>query len=1641
MNKRLLGLTLALSAVLASVNISFAADERITNTEETDVISGKTFENIDISDQGDTQNGYGSGVYNTGTINSITNNTYSGNTAFNGGGLYNSGLINAIENAVFSNNTALQNGGAIYNATSEASGIQEIVSAEFSGNKATMGGAIYNDNILGLNAYKGNVNFTNNSAKQGGAIYNSENGFIPTSFSNMAFKSNNAENVGGAIFNRGKLFLGNDESSTIFENNTAGNAGGAIFNTKHSNLDLTNVDFINNSTTEENGTGGAIVNSGQASIKNSRFTGNSAYHEKTVQDENQKESIVKSGAGGAIQNLGEDFVVDNTTFTENKAGEYGGAIFNAGTGTVTASTFNKNSSTNGGAIALRGASEDKNATLNISESTFEANSAENGGALYNGLYGSLDVANSKFNNNTATKSGGAITNVAAINTINATFTNNSTTDENSFGGAIFNSGKIGSINGIFDGNTSTSGGGAITNVGEISSISGKFTNNQAKVAGGAILTGDVSNETLTLNANLKEIKNSIFENNKATDESGGGGAIMNYQLTNTLNVNSSSFNSNSANNGGAIFNTGSLAVSKSTFTNNTAQRTGGAIANISDTEQKVNANLTVQNSNFYNNQSDAAGGAIYTDSTLTVKNSNFYNNHTNKTVSDENSKGNEESSGLGGGAIFSLIGDLNIEEASFANNETNGNGGAVYSFGGTQSIKNSDFIGNKAEQDGGAIYALSLDNSQETTTITDSNFINNTAVKNGGAISLENTQASIIAKNKDVTFSGNTAEKGNDIYQNKSITNIYAEDGRRITFNGGIAGNGTINTKGTILLNGAVTPDAGALAVNVNSGAIKPSSENYLDGTDLTLAEGSTLDLRNGKLGAMNLNSLTSNNGNLKLDVDVTSKALADGILAKTANGNLNLSEVNMMSDMADGTNSISATLTGLDNLQIKTPENGLDVLTNDYLYTVKINGTNATVDRYTQNGEAVKIDGFALAVNQTDKIGEHNINLQDERSFSAQHDIEITGSGLEKGWTGNLGGTKLSVNGNGYTVKGGENSGIIVNNGQTLEFTDTNIDGFKATETTKGALTVKDGGNLNISALNHDVKISNVTAGQAADGTALDKNAIFLDGSGNSKVNLTTANSKSITINNDIRSSNVANEITMKGDGTILYNGIVDPVTLTNENARTIHNNKIQDVTYNLNSGMVGFTKESYLSDGNNSLVFNGGMLTLANGAVNPVNLEALSLNANSNIAVDADLANSKMDTISANNYNFANDNVKLNVSGINLLSDAKSEMTTINFVNDDSLKSHISTTVSEVAYSPIYKYGVAYDPTMGNFEFTRGNASDYKNVNPAVMVAPVAAQLGGYFNQLNAYDQAFSNMDMTMLMTREQRQALKMYNKYAYNGDGFGSVATSSGAIPEERAGVWARPYSSFENVHLKNGPKVSNVMYGTFFGGDSSIKEFKNGFDGIFSAYVGYNGSHQVFNHNSLWQNGGTLGLTGTLYKGNWFGGWTIATGLSGVDANTMYGSEDFGMWSIGTALKTGYNWELLNNKFIIQPHMMVSYSLVDTFNYTNAAGLKISSDPLNAVQLAPGLRFIGNLKDGWQPYLGLDFMWNIMDKTKFDAMETSLPQLSVKPYIQYGVGVQKRWGERSTGYAQAMFRNIGRNGVILSLGYRASFGHGH
>ena len=148
----------------------------------------------------------------------------------------------------------------------------------------------------------------------------------------------------------------------------------------------------------------------------------------------------------------------------------------------------------------------------------------------------------------------------------------------------------------------------------------------------------------------------------------------------------------------------------------------------------------------------------------------------------------------------------------------------------------------------------------------------------------------------------------------------------------------------------------------------------------------------------------------------------------------------------------------------------------------------------------------------------------------------------------------------------------------------------------------------------------------------------------------------------------------------------------------------------------------------------------------------------------------------------------------------------------------------------------------------------------------------------------------------------------------------------------------------------------------------------------------------------------------------------------------------MLGVGVASKTGYNWELGNGRFIIQPSWLMSYSFVNAFDPGTIAGYKIDSDALHGVQLTPQLKFIANLPQGWQPYLLVNFRWNVTDDAGVKLASSTIPDVALKSYVEYGLGMQKRWGERFTGYGQFLGRGGGRTGVGLNLGLRWAVGQG-
>ena len=511
------------------------------------------------------------------------------------------------------------------------------------------------------------------------------------------------------------------------------------------------------------------------------------------------------------------------------------------------------------------------------------------------------------------------------------------------------------------------------------------------------------------------------------------------------------------------------------------------------------------------------------------------------------------------------------------------------------------------------------------------------------------------------------------------------------------------------------------------------------------------------------------------------------------------------------------------------------------------------------------------------------------------------------------------------------------------------------------------------------------------------------------------------------------------KNEGTILFDDQINGASGYklkldgDETGRVILNNDVINAKVDLNEVTLQLGREDVLNQ-SQALTLNSGTLSLLNNGVGTMHLPELSLNGAVNMAVDADLANKTMDRITADKYNISQDS-KLNVNLINLISDAKEDKTDIEFADPSYSSQVFYTGDNPIAYSKIYKYDVSYNPEDGYFTFLRGGSSSNpsESFNPTVLSPAVTTQAAGYSTQMQVFNYAFQHSDNFMNLPYMDRLAAAKSNQYALINDS--TVGPYSPIFTRvNQGGAWFKPYVSFENIPLKNGPTVDNIAYGSLIGYDSKLTPIRYGFERVLTGYVGYNGASQSYPGVDTYQNGGLLGGTVTLYKGNFFNATTLSAGASVGESSNMYGHENYTMLLAGIGNKLGYNFEFQRGRYILQPSMLMSYTFVNTFDYTNSAGTRMTSDPLHAIQLSPGLKFIMNTKNGWQPYAAVNMVWNIFTDQNAKADNISLPNMSIKPYVQYGLGVQKLIKDKFLAFGQALVSNGGRNGISFSFGLR-------
>lgn len=798
----------------------------------------------------------------------VSAETYSDKSALNGAAINNdSGAVVDVEaGSIFNNNTSTaqnQGGGAIYNwggtinigdGTSFTNNhLNQPITNTTDGNYRSAGGAIASWNSGTLNIGKDVIfsgNGTNSLTGQtawssGGAIYADTNTTTlagVTIGEGTSFINNKAGSLGGAVY------LGDAKTSitsATFSDNKAGSWGGAIFNAQYFNISGNELAVNGNTLFSNNEAGkyGGAIASQYTSLKVGDASGQVTFDGNKAGIDGGAIHISTDSDPGYEANS--EFV--NTTFTNNTAQNgSGGAIFNpAADMSITDCLFGTVLKDDSGNVI--GAKDGNSAALN-------------GGAIYNAAGNVTFAGTNEFGGNKASQ-GGAVANLGDGGLVNfgdnAIFAYN---EASSVGGAISTvdtgSGKtVVGDNAQFVGNTSGMQGGAVHNQRANTEIGdgAKFYNNTAIGYGG----GAIYQDTDDTDSSVTVGDNAEFIGNKTN--ASHGGAIMNFNASNNATVtvgdNAKFENNTAAKTGGAVANWGGGAEvgANSSFKNNTAQGDGGAIYNAdyagNDASLKVSGGTI-----FDGNKSNGKGGAIYNAGAMNLDTSAGDITFTNNTAS-----------GIANDIIAAIDSETNITGSK---NVSIGSGietaaGSSLSIGGTASLIIEEGV---KGQFAGAVTSDSdayLVNNGEITL----SGVNETAT--GGK---NNSSSANIKNNADLTITGESTSK---------ITN----DGN-VTVNGQYNGNFTQKDKDSTftIANGSKVTVSEA-NTNIEGGTVVIDDKNAITG-QLSVADAVKLVISGDTPTEINSDGLI-------LSYDETDPTKVKGSIKNNSTSSINLSGVN----------------------------------------------------------------------------------------------------------------------------------------------------------------------------------------------------------------------------------------------------------------------------------------------------------------------------------------------------------------------------------------------------------------------------------------------------------------------------------------------------------------------------------------------------------------------------------------------------------------------------------------------------------------------------------------------------------------------------------------------------------------------------
>ncbi len=862
----------------------------------------------------------------------LNNVTVSGNiTVINGGGIHlggGGGVLSAtVDGGSVSNNTAGNEGGGLWNSSSGTLNIRNGVLV--SNNQSPNGGGIFNDGSAGDIFISDSMISDNTATSNRGGGISSEGGMV--TLTNSILRRNFSDRSGGGL----AVIAGSASlTDVIVESNTAAEEGGGLWNGSTGTMTLVGGTITGNTaraelTIDSQGGGGVFNNGGTVNISNADIAGNQVVGDLDLTD-----------GGGGIFNDGRNtngatIILTNTTLSNNQVTHTGSGILGAGGGILNIADFSNSAMLDiqdstiemnsaprsGGGIEIRTVDSDL-AGLSDSSAVLDGarvignNAGINGGGIHvRGTDGirNLNVIGGRISNNTAGNEGGGLWNDAGGTLTvraGAVIDNNSAPN----GGGIFNDGAGGVIE-ISGGasilnNTATAshGGGIASEGGQVTLAGSTVSGNQAALRGGGLWnsSGAMTIEGTTINGNTAS--------GVAANDGGGGifnnGGVVNVTgLTTRITNNIADGTSGS---GGGILNSsgGTITITDSTISGNSANRAGGGIEDISGAGLGIiltDVSLDNNDAGILGTANPGNGGGLHvtgagdvsivsgsvSGNTAAREGGGLWNGSGTMTIDGVTINGNTASGDFpddGGGGIFNNGGTLMVTGMSeIANNNadgTLGSGGGIFSnSGGTLTVDGQSVIdNNSANRAGGGIEIAGGTAMFQQTFIRDNDVDGNAGPPNpGNGGGLHVTGSGMISFTNCIVADNVAANEGGGLWNSSGSTmtlsdsQVVANIANSDAPNDG--GGGIFNNGGTVNItsaggfssinNNGAPGDSGSGGGILSLGGILTVSQTTLENNSATRG-GGAIEISNGTGTVTNNNFTVGTNTPSELAVDAT---------------------------------------------------------------------------------------------------------------------------------------------------------------------------------------------------------------------------------------------------------------------------------------------------------------------------------------------------------------------------------------------------------------------------------------------------------------------------------------------------------------------------------------------------------------------------------------------------------------------------------------------------------------------------------------------------------------------------------------------------------------------------------------------------